>query len=237
MCKYCKLDSKSELIRQFVLFSFVLLFTCDNLLLTNARNFCTTGEFFAETMQCHMNELSVLQGGRNNDGQPFYIFYDINRAEGFNLRRDVYVRLAVFLRHLRQQDGFKNAKLVLPPFYHLYHWNEYDSASNQLFWNHFFDLDSLRDYTEVMDFPEFYQEMNLQKFKPKIMDLIQLHNFRDIFENGKFIEKFEIVDTKSRNADTFIGEEHLSVETETVVNFQGSAMILQGLLTQLILRY
>lgn len=225
------------MIRQFVIISFVLLLECDNLLLTSASNVCTTGQFFAESRLCHINELSVLQGGKNYDGLPFYIFYDINRAEGFNLRRDVYVRLAVFLRHLRKKDGFRNAKLILPPFYHLYHWNEYDSASNQLFWNHFFDLDSLRDYTSVLDFPEFYQEMKLQKFKPKIIDLIQLHNFRDMFENGKFIEKFEIVDTKSRNvSDTFIGEEHLSVETESVVNFQGSAMILQGLLEQLISR-
>ncbi|KAJ8948690.1 hypothetical protein NQ317_007568 [Molorchus minor] len=37
-------------------------------------------------------------------GMPFtiglvYLFYDVNPPEGFNLRRDVYMRLAIFAHH------------------------------------------------------------------------------------------------------------------------------------------
>ena len=35
----------------------------------------------------------------NSDKRPTkYILYDINPGEGFNLRRDVYMRMAVFVR-------------------------------------------------------------------------------------------------------------------------------------------
>ena len=36
----------------------------------------------------------------NSDKSPTkYILYDINPGEGFNLRRDVYMRMAVFVRY------------------------------------------------------------------------------------------------------------------------------------------
>ena len=36
----------------------------------------------------------------NGDQRPTkYILYDINPGEGFNLRRDVYMRMAVFVRY------------------------------------------------------------------------------------------------------------------------------------------
>ena len=44
---------------------------------------------------------SILRvgGEDNSDDRPArYVLYDVNPGEGFNLRRDVYMRMAVFVR-------------------------------------------------------------------------------------------------------------------------------------------
>ena len=51
-----------------------------------------------------------------------YILYDVNPGEGFNLRRDVYMRMAVFVKKLNQEFPSTYWVLVLPPWGHLYHW-------------------------------------------------------------------------------------------------------------------
>ena len=51
-----------------------------------------------------------------------YILYDVNPGEGFNLRRDVYMRMAVFVRKLNRAFPSTYWVLVLPPWGHLYHW-------------------------------------------------------------------------------------------------------------------
>lgn len=66
-----------------------------------------------------------------------YILYDVNPVEGFNLRRDVYIRMAVFVHNLRKKSIFHNVKLVLPPFPRLYHWKSSYLDQNLIFWNHF----------------------------------------------------------------------------------------------------
>lgn len=45
-----------------------------------------------------------------------YILYDVNPPEGFNLRRDVYIRTAIFVRNLVEQEKEFKWKLVLPPW-------------------------------------------------------------------------------------------------------------------------
>lgn len=45
-----------------------------------------------------------------------YILYDVNPPEGFNLRRDVYVRIAVFLKRLANGNKEFRWHLVLPPW-------------------------------------------------------------------------------------------------------------------------
>ena len=40
-------------------------------------------------------------GGQASSGvKTRYILYDVNPGEGFNLRRDVYMRMAVFVRYV-----------------------------------------------------------------------------------------------------------------------------------------
>ena len=51
-----------------------------------------------------------------------YILYDVNPGEGFNLRRDVYMRMAVFVKKLNKSFPNSYWVLVLPPWGHLYHW-------------------------------------------------------------------------------------------------------------------
>lgn len=45
-----------------------------------------------------------------------YILYDVKPPEGFNLRRDVYVRVAVFMKKLNEKDKEFQWQLVLPPW-------------------------------------------------------------------------------------------------------------------------
>ena len=57
-----------------------------------------------------------------NDRERRYIFYDVNPGEGFNLRRDVFMRVAVFVKNLNLKSKSYQYTLVLPPWGRLYHW-------------------------------------------------------------------------------------------------------------------
>ena len=54
--------------------------------------------------------------------QQRYLFYDVNMGEGFNLRRDVFMRVAVFVKNLNTNSNDFHYTLVLPPWGRLYHW-------------------------------------------------------------------------------------------------------------------
>jgi len=41
-----------------------------------------------------------------------YIFYDVNPGEGFNLRRDVFMRIAVMVKKLNQESSENSYTLV-----------------------------------------------------------------------------------------------------------------------------
>jgi hypothetical protein len=45
-----------------------------------------------------------------------YILYDVNPSEGFNLRRDVYIRVATFIKELIKNDRKLEWNVVLPPW-------------------------------------------------------------------------------------------------------------------------
>lgn len=181
---------------------------------------------------------------------PIYILYAVNPAEGFNLRRDVYIRLAVFINHLRTQRGYEGAVLVLPPFQRLYHWksspNEGGSGHphQPIFWNHFFDLPSLGAYTPTLDLWQYFDIYRCQKRqRPQLINhRIQLRHFENMFdEDGKFVEKFQIVQQATRDkfvivdddrAATF-GYPNLTVSQHEDVQFQGSVMFLRQLIDEL----
>ena len=90
-------------------------------------------------------------------GGTRYFLYSVNPGEGFNLRRDVHVRVANLVKKLREKEDWI---LVLPPWPHLYHWkSQFDQ--NNLPWGMFFDVSSLNEYVPSIEFITF--EEYLQK--------------------------------------------------------------------------
>ena len=57
-----------------------------------------------------------------NPKQKRYLFYDVNYHEGFNFRRDVFMRIAILVKNLNIISRTNHYTLVLPPWGRLYHW-------------------------------------------------------------------------------------------------------------------
>ncbi|XP_011149971.1 GDP-fucose protein O-fucosyltransferase 2 isoform X2 [Harpegnathos saltator] len=91
--------------------------------------------------------------------QKRYILYDVNPPEGFNLRRDVYIRIAVFLKKLIERNKEVQWQLVLAPWGNLYHWRSKHIGQQELIpWNTFFDITSLQKYVPVIEMYQFMKE-------------------------------------------------------------------------------
>lgn len=85
-----------------------------------------------------------------------YLLYDVNPGEGFNLRRDVYMRIATLVKKLNKESKEKEWVLVLPPWGPLYHWKTKNIGYQaQVNWSNFFDIPSLRKYVPVMELQDF----------------------------------------------------------------------------------
>lgn len=81
-----------------------------------------------------------------------YLLYDVNPPEGFNLRRDVYIRMASLLKTLLKTEEWV---LVLPPWGRLYHWQSPDIPQVRIPWADFFDLPSLNRNIPVIEYEQF----------------------------------------------------------------------------------
>lgn len=177
----------------------------------------------------------------------YFLLYDINPVEGFNLRRDVYIRMALFVKSLRQRKNYANTVLVLPPFYQLYHWNIVTAtryASNAIshdgivFWNHFFDLESIKHYTAVIDMWEYFAIMRDcfgANLNVRLDHVFRLKHFDSMFSSRKFEEKFEVTAACDRDSVLNCGQfislyRNFSVDSVQCIEFQGSASLLQNLL-------
>ncbi|KAA3681267.1 peptide-O-fucosyltransferase [Paragonimus westermani] len=109
-----------------------------------------------------------------------YILYDVFQGEGFNLRRDVYIRMANLVRLLRRSaleydNDISNWTLVLPPWGPLPHWmaayNRFDrklkGESSEVLradfigipWSQYFDLSSLSQVLPVLEFSDFLRSI------------------------------------------------------------------------------
>ena len=79
-----------------------------------------------------------------------YLLYDVNPGEGFNLRRDVYIRVSNLVKGMNENG--KEYKLVLPPWGNIgYHWGH---GEKKIEWGHFFNLDAMRKHVDVIEFEE-----------------------------------------------------------------------------------
>jgi peptide-O-fucosyltransferase len=80
-----------------------------------------------------------------------YLTYGVSATEGFNLRVDVFIRVAHLVKLLPKAQ---NWTLVLPPWEHLDHWT---SEMNQegITWTQFYDFKSLKSYLPVLEMRDF----------------------------------------------------------------------------------
>ncbi|XP_016980184.1 GDP-fucose protein O-fucosyltransferase 2 [Drosophila rhopaloa] len=168
-----------------------------------------------------------------------YILYDVNISEGFNLRRDVYIRMAVFVRRLQRRKRFRKVRLVLPPWPRLYHWHSQGLQQAGLPWGHFFDLASLARYAPVLDYEEFLAEQRLfgNPGAPlvHVAHAFRLQHYEVMLEQGIFRDKFERVTDKpcsegSLSGGLLLQQPELRVGRFHCVRFQGSAGLLEQLL-------
>lgn len=183
----------------------------------------------------------------NNHSRAIFLLYDVNSVEGFNLRRDVFIRMAVFVKSLRRHKKYKHTFLVLPPFYQLYHWNLATANRHRtndvhrddiLFWNHFFDLKSMKRYTGVIDLWEYFEIMKDcfgTKSRLTLDYVFRLRHFESMFQSRKFEEKFEVQANCDRDSFRSRGQfitlyTNFSIGHMHCVEFQGSAGLLHNLL-------
>lgn len=77
--------------RIFSFICFFLIFNCVNGRVEDEKDHATISRF--------SDQVSPKQDQR-------YLFYEVNFGEGFNLRRDVYMRIVAIVDHLRKQGLF-----------------------------------------------------------------------------------------------------------------------------------
>ncbi|OWK50581.1 GDP-fucose protein O-fucosyltransferase 2 [Lonchura striata] len=115
---------------------------------------------------------------------PRYLLYDVNPPEGFNLRRDVYIRIASLLKTLRKSE---NWVLVLPPWGHLYHWQSPDILQTRIAWSEFFDVPSLNRNIPVIEYEQFLAESG----GPFIEQVYVLQGYAEGWKEGTWEEKID----------------------------------------------
>ncbi|KAM4669127.1 LOW QUALITY PROTEIN: GDP-fucose protein O-fucosyltransferase 2 [Amazona ochrocephala] len=113
-----------------------------------------------------------------------YLLYDVNPPEGFNLRRDVYIRIASLLKTLLKSE---NWVLVLPPWGRLYHWQSPDILQVRLPWSEFFDLPSLNRNIPVIEYEQFLAESG----GPFIEQIYVLQGYAEGWKEGTWEEKID----------------------------------------------
>lgn len=76
----------------------------------------------------------------------------MNPGEGFNLRRDVYMRVANLVYLLNRERPWV---LVLPPWVRMWHWRSRDVEQERLKWSAFFDVESLGKHVPVIELEDY----------------------------------------------------------------------------------
>ncbi|KAE9556562.1 hypothetical protein FO519_000256 [Halicephalobus sp. NKZ332] len=111
-----------------------------------------------------------------------YFLYEVNFGEGFNLRRDVYMRVATTVKHLRDQGH--NYILVLPPWGNLYHWKD---RAVKVPWRKLFHIGSLDKYVPMIEFEDY-----LSRNGRVIDGVVYLQRYVEGWKDGKWEERFDV---------------------------------------------
>ncbi|XP_068216184.1 GDP-fucose protein O-fucosyltransferase 2-like [Palaemon carinicauda] len=152
-----------------------------------------------------------------------YLLYTVNPGEGFNLRRDVYLRIANLVRKLNEID---NWVLVLPPWGNFYHWK--NTQRGKYFpWSSFFDLSSLNRWIPVMELSDFL------KVKGVTVDAAYILQHYAEGWNGNWEEKYDerpciepIPFTQEDGSNQWVGRiwgTQISTENFSCMSVQGHA--------------
>ena len=115
-------------------------------------------------------------------GARKYLLYAVNPGEGFNLRRDVHMRVENLVRSLRKDEPWV---LVLPPWPHLVHWRSNYPQGN-IPWKMFFDLDSLNEYVPSIEYEDF-----LKEYGHEIDRILYLQNYAEGWTSGTWEDKID----------------------------------------------
>ena len=124
---------------------------------------------------------------RANGKQRRYLLYDCNPGEGFNLRRDVYIRIANLVHELRSNKACSKDDwvLVLPPWGRIgYHWQEQNLEQSRIPWSLFFQIESLKKFIPVIEYEDYIEEIG----EAKIDEVWYLQRYAEGW-NGEWEEK------------------------------------------------
>lgn len=168
----------------------------------------------------------------NKYNEHTYIFYDVNKPEGFNLRRDVYIRMATFVKILNKMK-IKRYVLVLPPWSELFHWKSKHLNQNSIPWNEFFDVDSLNKYVPVVEMKDYFAYHNIWNKDSLVIDeVFILKHFEEMFETGNFQDKYEYTnDCKEKTElNDLWGYSNVTFGTVKCLKFQGTTSLLKNII-------
>lgn len=127
--------------------------------------------------------LSVFQICLFAGAEERYLLYDYNPGEGFNLRRDVYIRIANLVKYLNTKQDWT---LVLPPWGGIgYHWRDQNFDQSRIPWSKFFDVKSLNVHTKVIEYEEYIELMG----EPVIEEVWYLQGYAEGIDFDNFVDK------------------------------------------------
>ena len=137
------------------------------------------------------NKLEVTSQTHNVTDKTKFLMYDVNPGEGFNLRRDVYIRAANLVERLNREEG-QHWILVVAPWRHLYHWRSRYIEQDGEPWSNFFNLASMNLYVPVIEFDDFIRITGSHA----IDQIMYLQRHPDGFSGGfnELIDKAECKD-------------------------------------------
>ncbi|XP_022313246.2 GDP-fucose protein O-fucosyltransferase 2-like [Crassostrea virginica] len=160
-----------------------------------------------------------------------YLLYDVNPGEGFNLRRDVYMRVANLVLELNKEEPWV---LVLPPWGRLYHWKSPDLEQIKIPWSTFFDLPSLREHIPVIEFDEYLK----LRGEPVIDEIYYLQGYKGGWT--KWEEKMNITECNDRTGFVqdeegfwhhwFFGYEEVYAKKFSCMSYMGHATFIKPFL-------
>lgn len=166
-----------------------------------------------------------------------YILYNVNIGEGFNLKRDVYMRMAMFVRALttKSKDDWH---LVLPPWTKQWHWKK-EERDISLKWHNFFDVFSLQLYSPVIEIDQFYAQNG-----KSVDEVYILQHFPEFYEwkgDGSidWSERWSLSECREsphwrEENGSFIffrGKHFVKAEKVQCVSFQGTSAYLESIIS------